>query len=47
VPSILAFIHVTSDATLHVNITSLTVEAEDSLLIKTSQTKKGSIVEKT
>ena len=33
-----------SDVTLHVNMTPLTVE--DRLLIKTSQTEKGWIVEK-
>jgi len=33
-----------SDVTLHVNMAPLTVE--DRLLIKTSQTEKGSIVEK-
>ena len=33
-----------SDVTLHVNMTSLKVE--DRLLIKTSQTEKGWIVEK-
>jgi len=38
------WIHVTSDVTLHVNMTPLTVE--DRLLIKTSQTEKGWIVEK-
>jgi len=33
-----------SDVTLHVNMTPLTVE--DRLLIKTSQTEKGLIIEK-
>jgi len=37
-------LHVISDITLHTKITPLTVE--DRLLIKTSQTEKGSIVEK-
>ena len=35
--------HAISDVTLHVNMTSLTVE--DRLLIKTSQTEKGWTVE--
>jgi len=38
------WIHVMSDAILHVNMTPLTVD--DRLLIKTSQTEKGWIVEK-
>ena len=38
------WIHVMSDVTLHVNTTPLT--AEDLLLIKTSQTENGWIVEK-
>ena len=37
-------IHIMSDIALHVNMTPLTVE--DQLLIKTSQTEKGWIVEK-
>jgi len=36
--------YVMSDITLHVNMTHLTIE--DRLLIKTSQTEKGWIVEK-
>ena len=38
------WIHIVSDVTLHVNMTHLTVK--DRLLIKTSQTGKGWIVEK-
>jgi len=37
-------VHVMSDVTLHVNMTSLTVE--DRLLIKTLQTKKAELLEK-
>jgi len=35
-----------SDVTLHENITPLTIEVKDSLLIKTLQIEKGWIVEK-